>query len=351
MKVKNAAIYLALIVTAFFIFEYYILLPAQNAPEETIVHQVRYEPIVIEEIPMRQFIIPANESQSGEKLDLKFLPTFTEDVTEYVFGSIIERQANSYQLHITTFFLCHLFLDESPDLRIHPFTKGIWARALNRFRLLEYSPQGQRTTGSFECRIREAASVPLSLQYTVPGAFVPNNLSPDLNANHLLDVLRCPLRDPRAAYDRYGDTDEHLQVEILKDGACALYVSPPSPHLPFIVLIAFRCAAHSLHGTLAPATHGLLAEQLEPRLPLGRLARIRLARRTAREAARLCPRHTPARQPREHSQLPGVHRAPPAAGCRARVPAAGRRLVLPPDGQLPARAAVVRVRGPRVCRV
>lgn len=192
------------------------------------------------------------------------LPGFADDFTEYVFGSLIEREANSYNLFLTTFMLCHAHLEAGSawvkQKRIHPFAKANWNRAISRFRGVTYYPSGERTPSpAFYCRIKESSS---SEAYTVAGTFVPNKLSPDVNANKLLDVFRCPLATPKASFEKFAYTDEEIYVEILREGVTVIHFS-----VPWRTRTVGYMLSPPSHGTNADAWRGYAT----PEAPLERI--------------------------------------------------------------------------------
>lgn len=107
---------------------------------------------------------------------------------------------------------------------MHPDAVARWQAALRRFGTTRYRQNGVRAVDRLQealsCRVRH-----IGFDYRAEGVFVPNNLSPDSNANRRLDILRCKLSasHSRAAYLRFRanafHTDpalEDLTVEILR---------------------------------------------------------------------------------------------------------------------------------------
>ena len=159
------------------------------------------------------------------------LPAFAADESEFVFGSLIERTFNSYDLHLTTFLLCHYMLEPSTSgmgvEKVHPIMKDKWKRAATKFRDISYYPSGKRLpTPQFFCRIRNSAA-PDSAWYTVKGFFVPNRLTSDSNANRRLDILRCAMQDARGAHQNLAGTSESVSVELLRGNASLLNFTVP----------------------------------------------------------------------------------------------------------------------------
>lgn len=78
----------------------------------------------------------------------------------------------------------------------------------------EYSSSGRRLSEQqFYCKIRNSLS---SNIYKVHGHFIPNNVSPDSNANRRLDVLRCRMEDSTYAYKYLAKSSSSVMVEILR---------------------------------------------------------------------------------------------------------------------------------------
>ena len=159
--------------------------------------------------------------------ELSLLPTFASDESEYLLGSIIERSALSSNLYLTTFLLSHNVLvpyatvdqdGESLTVRkVHPVMKETWSRAANNFKKAQYLPSGTRIQATFSdeffCEIKHS---PQRRPYTVSGQFLPNRLTSDSHANRLLDVLRCPIKNSRGAYDMFAGGNSSISVNILR---------------------------------------------------------------------------------------------------------------------------------------
>ena len=157
--------------------------------------------------------------------DIPTLPSFSNDRSEFVFGSLIERMMDAWDLHVTTMFLCHFMLEPTTNplkqVRIHPAMKEEWHKAVGAFRdsAVRYSPSGIRLQETVQeryyCRIRHS---PSSQPYTVQGVFMPNKLTVDNNANQRMDILRCPVQNAQEAYALFatGTTTTHMSVDILR---------------------------------------------------------------------------------------------------------------------------------------
>ena len=164
------------------------------------------------------------EEQEGD-LTLKHksaLPAFAADDSEFIFGSLIERAFDSWDLHLTTFMLCHYMLEPSTSTsgmgveRAHPLMRDKWKRAVQKFMDAAYFPSGRRlATPQFFCRISNSATSPA---YTVEGSFVPNRLTSDSNANRRMDILRCKMEDGQGAYSTLAGpgSREFVHVEVIR---------------------------------------------------------------------------------------------------------------------------------------
>ena len=167
-----------------------------------------------------RFSFVANNHNRGGKFTP--LPSFTNDLSDLLVGSIIERTANSYDLYVTAFFWCHWMTtstgSESSDTIsfLNPRYTKDWKRfILNSQRAKDdYFESGERKQlPAIRCRITHAEGYE---PYTVDGRFIPNRLGVDSNANRRLDIFRCKMRDPKAAYTALANTSAIMTVEILK---------------------------------------------------------------------------------------------------------------------------------------
>lgn len=153
------------------------------------------------------------------------LPSFAKDETEFVFGALIERHFDLWDLHITIFMLCHHLL--SPDSKngaekVHPVTKDIWKQAMSNFRAISYTGNGQRKNDpAFYCRIKNSDD---SSTYIVPGEFVPNRLTSDTNANRRLDTMRCAMENNKESYLNLIHSKGEVLVEILRENGQTIFM-------------------------------------------------------------------------------------------------------------------------------
>ena len=150
------------------------------------------------------------------------LPAMTADLSELVLGSLLERSFDDDNLTLTTFMLGHEMLNS--DLvglgarMVRNDLIHMWEMAIAKWEGTLYTSSGQRVTPpDYYCRISNSNSSHRSMTYVVKGAFIPNRLTPDPNANRLLDILRCPMHGSQAQYKDLIRSDEHLLVEILRE--------------------------------------------------------------------------------------------------------------------------------------
>ena len=148
------------------------------------------------------------------------LPKFATDFSEFAFSSLIEREFDSFDLHVTTFLMSHLMLDPSAGPtsvdRVHPDAQEDWNRMIEAASHVEYHPNGMRKQTSqtqYTCRISNFLG---GETYTIPAEFLPNRLTADSNSNRLLDILRCKMRDSREAYRSLAGSNRAVQVEMLR---------------------------------------------------------------------------------------------------------------------------------------
>ena len=105
--------------------------------------------------------------------ELSSLPAFSTDYSEMFLASMIEREDDSYDLHLTTFLMCHSLI--KPDktnrsalkIRDDKETLLSWSRAIVAFKGVRYLPSGAREiTPRYFCKIKHSDSSP---SYTVQG--------------------------------------------------------------------------------------------------------------------------------------------------------------------------------------
>ena len=183
-----------------------------------VIREVVREVIRIVEVPVRANYSPITRADFS--LHESTLPSFALDESEFALGSIIERSGESWNLHLTTFMLCHLIFEPSVGhsavKKVHPVMKDTWHRAMSKFRNVRYHQSGARRTElnseMIYCRITHSST---SVPYIVAGEFMPNRLTSDPNANGLLDILRCPMEDSEKAHE-FIKSNQSLFVEIIR---------------------------------------------------------------------------------------------------------------------------------------
>jgi hypothetical protein len=159
---------------------------------------------------------PSPESFYGKP---GLLPHFVRDHSDVILGAIVERQAESYNLHLVTFFMAHEqtanYTGKISNRAVRPDSLGAWMRAIRHSRGVNYTVVGERNDGHvYTCVLSNRNG---SAFYTVNARFLPNEMTPDVNANKRLDILRCPIRDSQDVYNLLSRTDEHLTVKIFRD--------------------------------------------------------------------------------------------------------------------------------------
>ena len=149
------------------------------------------------------------------------LPVITDDFTDVILGSIIERMHDSYNLYLSTFFLCREQLANSTknimNHYVRPDAVGTWMRTIKhaRNKVMNYTMEGKRDDGhNYYCKISNYDG---SVKYRVRGDFIPNEMTPDANANRRFDVLRCPIDKPYNAYKNLARTSAVMHVELVRD--------------------------------------------------------------------------------------------------------------------------------------
>ena len=157
------------------------------------------------------------------------LPAFASDYTDIALAAVIERTHDSWDLHLTTFMLCHTFLWEpSPGYGmrgLRPENADTWRLAMKKFNSTRYEESGRRKTElAIICRIRNSHDSPL---YDVVGEFMPNANTPDANANKRLDIFRCKMKDAEWAYRHLAGSDEKVDVEIVQNGIVLFHFQVP----------------------------------------------------------------------------------------------------------------------------
>lgn len=192
------------------------LLPeSQRTYRKRIYYKVHDFPIIL---PIKQLY---------QRNHLFHLPNFAYNYSDYILSSIIERESNSYQLYISTFFLCHQFfkfkkkhLSYISATSVHPNTTLHWMKIKEKFNQTKYNQAGKRLM-NYTCRIRNSQSISsLHEEYQVSGKFIPNSLSVDQNSNKRVDILRCPLQLSQDIYNQLHDMialNDSIRIDLYRD--------------------------------------------------------------------------------------------------------------------------------------
>jgi hypothetical protein len=102
----------------------------------------------------------------------------------------------------------------------------LWREAMIAFKQAEYLNNGRRApTQKFYCKITPRAGAD---SYLVEGQFVGSRLTPDVNANRRLDVMRCKMRDGKALYmQQLPRSEEKVAVEVLRGNVTLIRYGVP----------------------------------------------------------------------------------------------------------------------------
>lgn len=110
---------------------------------------------------------------NSEDSGLSILPAFTKDKSEMFLASMIEREADSWDLYVTTFLLCHevlkpeIYFTDQRRIRDDPQSLTTWSEAIRALNGTQYEFGGIRITPSrYTCRITASSS---SAAYDVQG--------------------------------------------------------------------------------------------------------------------------------------------------------------------------------------
>lgn len=115
---------------------------------------------------------PESASVGVKKKALPSLPAFAMDKSELFLGSMIERESDSWTLHLTTFLLCPSIIHKDTTnthikkLRNDRKTLLSWSRAALAFNRTADQTVGRVPHTKYYCKIQASSG---SLSYTVPG--------------------------------------------------------------------------------------------------------------------------------------------------------------------------------------
>ena len=205
------------------------------------------------------------------------LPTFATDFSEFAFSSLIEREFDSFDLHVTTFLMSHLTLDPSTGTsaagRVHPDAEDDWNRLIEAASHTEYHLNGMRKQHpqmQYFCHISNSLG---SERYSVEATFLPNRLTADGNSNRLLDIMRCKMSDTEEAYRRLAGSQKAVQVDLLRGSKTVLSFSGASIDIHPSIHPSIPPSPHLYHSPLVHAPH-----RIHPRAATRRLRPARLVR-------------------------------------------------------------------------
>ena len=157
------------------------------------------------------------------------LPHFVQDHSDVVLGAVVERVPESYDLYLVTFFMAHEqlsnFTGKIKNAAVRPDSLSAWMKATRHSRGVNYTEVGERNDGhNYTCLLSNSRG---GDTYAVQGRFLPNELTPDVNANKRLDILRCPIRHTQKVYDQLRHSDDVLTVKIYRDSFMVTHFSVP----------------------------------------------------------------------------------------------------------------------------
>ena len=188
------------------------------------------------------------ETQAEEHFEHDFshtgtveLPNFASDYSEFVLGSILERESETFNLFLTTFFVCHSAfegnkgggLTRAGGLKILKGREDEWQTA---FRKMEPARGGdhkywnnglrKQHLSDYYCRLSHIEQAGKSgidgyshPPYNVNGTWLPNKVTVDSNSNKRMDIFRCPMEGGEAAYKHLArHPTAHLRVDIVRRG-------------------------------------------------------------------------------------------------------------------------------------
>jgi hypothetical protein len=219
---------------------------------------------IIEDVAITQESI----SSTDYELEKTKLPSFANDETEFIVGSIIERSSQSMDLFATTFMLCHYMLDSHNAegvQEVHSAIRDTWQRAMLKFEKVKYLASGSRrqeeADEKFFCKIKHSS---FSTAYIVPGYFMPNRLTDDSHNNRKLDIMRCPIMDPLSAYAEFSGSSQVLSIEILRGNVPIIEFTIPWSTRKTGFLLSSPPAASTLNSWKGYDTNQTLNSKKEP---------------------------------------------------------------------------------------
>ena len=102
-----------------------------------------------------------DDDSLGDRVDVEHytLPSFSSDYSEMFLAGMIERTSDSWDLHVTTFLVCHTMLEgdatgrSAHNVRNDRETLLSWSKAVVAFRKVIYTESGVRDGPKFYCKI------------------------------------------------------------------------------------------------------------------------------------------------------------------------------------------------------
>lgn len=154
------------------------------------------------------------------------MPRYAVDYTEFIYGALIERKADSLDLHLAVFMVCPSMTRATRHVEgLENTQKNKWKKLMLANRRPKYDLSGTRKIG-YTCRIKNDKDS--STTYEEQGHFMPNRLTPDTNANGNVDIMRCQLQDTAYTYTHLaGNEGSELSVEILRGAAVIVSFTVP----------------------------------------------------------------------------------------------------------------------------
>lgn len=124
------------------------------------------------------------QNEINEKLSPKYaldstskyqsLPSFSTDMSELFLAAMIEREDDSWDLHLTNFLVSHSIIESNKEendvLNVRNDREALsnWSRAITAFQSAQYLPDGMRAGPHFFCKISNANG---EKAYTVKGEY------------------------------------------------------------------------------------------------------------------------------------------------------------------------------------
>ena len=141
-------------------------------------------------------ILPTPYDASAE-VQVNELPAFARDSSEVFLAGLLERTANSWDLHVTTFMMCHTLLtvyyplsslEEQKALKIRNTRETLlpWAKAIHAMKNMTYLDSGVRAESPrYFCRIRTTFR---HEPYIVQGTLSPSSIQSVLQLHSECDA-------------------------------------------------------------------------------------------------------------------------------------------------------------------